>query len=372
MLTSLNRFSRIGSIEVTMLENMRKKRITISDVAARAGVGKATVSYVLNASRTRVPISEPTRQRVIKAAMECGYHPNAAARALSTNRTGHIGFILSESVTGGWGNAYYAACLTGVEDACRAKGYGLNISRYNLSNVDTFVFPARVGQRCVDGLVLTGYIEAAVVQRFKEFDIPCVCIGDDVEVAELVPTIASDIVGGLYQAVSHVAGLGHTKIGYCTHTTRRGLEVCRLLRERTAGESETKKCRIKVFEAAGGTGDYNAGRPLLKEWLAMEAKDRPTAMIASDQTITAFMNHLYATGMHCPKDVSLISSCDTELCQMAYPALSAVDIDVVRFGRIAAEMLIDHLDEEKPLSPEMSKNDYPCKFVVRDSCGTLK
>jgi DNA-binding LacI/PurR family transcriptional regulator len=353
------------------VDNSQKKRTTIMDVAARAGVGKATVSYVLNSSRTRVPISEPTRQRVMKAAMECGYHPNAAARALSTNRTGHIGFILSDSITGGWANAYFATIFAGVEQAARQRGYGLNASLYNLSNIDSFVFPPKVGQRSVDGLVLTGYVQARVVSRFKEFGVPCVCIGDDMEVAELIPTVATDIVDGVFQGVEYGAKLGHVKICYCVAPSRRGREVGELLKKRVESTPSTAHCRLILFNPPE-QGDYKSARPLFERWSQTVLKDRSTLILASDQAAIGFISELQQHGLQCPRDVSLLSTCNTDLCNFCFPALTAVDLDLETLGEIAVGMLIDHLEEGKPLTTQMSQSNHPCKMILRNSCMQIK
>ena len=347
----------------------RTKAATIADVAAKAGVSAATVSYVLNAAQSRIPISEKTRQRVLRAVRECGYHPNAAARALSRHRTGHLGFILSDALHHGWSNLYFSAALGGVEKACRERDYGLSISLYNLSNIETFVFPARVGQRAVDGVVLTGYVQAAVVRRFQEFGVPCVCIGDNVEVAELIPTIGPDVIGGLMKAVAHLAGQGHRRI-YCHfEPSRRGREVAELLQARVAEGPLTRDCAIQVIDFRF-PADHRAGRPLIDHWLSLLPAERPTAVISNEQVLPAFQREMRREGLSCPGDLSMLSNCDTLLCEFADPPLTALRQDFDEAGRIAVGMLIDHIEAGKPLGPELSRTDCSYELVLRASCGT--
>jgi DNA-binding LacI/PurR family transcriptional regulator len=345
--------------------------ITINDIARVVGVKKSTVSRVLNDRPNPVKVSEETKRKIFQAAKDLGYHPNAAARSLSTRRTGHIGFILSDTIADGWANATFAQVLAGVENACHKRGYGLNISRYNLSNLDSFVFPARVGQRSVDGLVLTGYVEAAVVQRFREFGVPCVCIGDNVEVAGMIPTIACDIVDGLFQAVQYGVQSGHRRIIYWNEQTRRGREVGHLLIDRARAHPSTSDCRVTVQEVPGGLANYNDGKPMMEYWLSLPKEDRPTLVIASDQALVAFLVELVARGFHCPGDISLVSSCDTRLCEYAFPPLCAVSYDLEQFGQMGAEMLIGHLDDHSPFGPQMSRNE-PCRLKTRKSVGPAR
>jgi LacI family transcriptional regulator len=309
-----------------------------------------------------------TRKAVLQAAEELNYQPNATARALATRRTGHLGFILSDSIAGGWLNAYFARYLAGVERASRRRGYGLNVSLYNLSNLDTFVFPARVGQRSVDGVILTGLVEAEVVRQFRELEIPTISLGQDIEIAGLIPSISSDDVSGETEALRHAIRMGHRKILKLSPPSRRGMDVSRQVIERLQQDPETAHCQIELIPPAYGYCDYSAGVPMLEHWLAQPPEQRATLVMGSDQSLVTFLKGLQQRGLSCPADVSVISICETLLCEMSHPAMTAVDYNLEDMGELAVNMLIDHLDLDKPLTAEMSRNDYPCKLVVRESC----
>ncbi len=343
------------------------RSITIADVAAKAGVAKSTVSFVLNSRKTKVAISEATRRRVLQAIQETGYQPNAAARALSSRRTGHLGFILSDNIADGWANAVFAQALMGVENVCRRYGYGLNISRYNLSNLDTFVVPPKVGQRSVDGLVLTGYVESTVVNRFREYSVPCVCVGDNLETSGEIPTVACDIIGGLFQVVQYVAQMGHRRILYCNEQTPRGHEVGAQLVARAGQCPETSDCRIVLAaDFHKGLWNYHDAKPLMDYWSAQPLDQRATVIVSSDQMLVALLAEMDSRGLKCPDDLSLVSSCDSRLCQYAIPPLTSLQYDMQAYGEQAARMLIEHLDEGKPLGSEMSRIE-PCRIAERRS-----
>ncbi|MBN1553574.1 MAG: LacI family DNA-binding transcriptional regulator [Phycisphaerae bacterium] len=325
-----------------------------------------TASSILG--RRAENFAEKTRQAVWKAAKELNYQPNATARALATSRTGHIGFILSDSIAGGWLNAHFARYLAGVEHACRRRGYGLNVSLYNLSNLDTFVFPARVGQRSVDGVILTGQVETEVIEQFREFKIPTISLGQDVEIANLIPSISCDDVSGEVEAIRHAVRLGHRNILKLYPPSRRGIDVSRQVIEQIQKDPETTRCRIELIEPAFGHCDYSAGQPLLEHWLAQPTERRATLVMGSDQTMTTFLKSLQQHGMSCPADVSVISNCESLLCEMSRPSVTSVDYNMEDMGELAVDLLIDHLDLDKPLTPDMSRNDYPCRLIVRDSC----
>ena len=101
-------------------------------------------------------------------------------------------------------------------------------------------------------------------------------------------------------------------------------------------------------------------------------RSRPSAVISSDQTLIALAGELTRRGLKCPGDLSLISSCNTHLCPITYPALTAIDQNLGQLGQNAVDLLIDYLDNDTTLTAAASRNDFPCRLVVRDSTGEPK
>src|SRR5579872_7376801 len=98
---------------------------TIRDVAERAGVSKAAVSYVLNGRETSVKIAEPTRQRIREAARDLNYHPNALARGLAHRRTDTIALVMQYArIFTGW-SGFTNEMMRGACEAAVQEGYDL-------------------------------------------------------------------------------------------------------------------------------------------------------------------------------------------------------------------------------------------------------
>jgi LacI family transcriptional regulator len=95
------------------------KRITMREVAERAGVSKATVSHVINETRF---VEDVTKERVKLAIKELGYRPNVAARSLTTQQTNIVGYIVSD-VT----NTFFAEIMRGIEDVLMSKDYSIMV-----------------------------------------------------------------------------------------------------------------------------------------------------------------------------------------------------------------------------------------------------
>lgn len=339
----------------------------LSDIAQQVGVDVSTVSLVLNNKPLAQTFKPKTRQRIREVAKELGYQPNAAARALQTKRTGNIGFIISDTVHDVWVNTYFGKQLAGCEQQCRDRGYGLQISRYNLQNIDQFVFPKKVGQRAIDGLVLTGHIASAVLLRFAEFNIPCVSVGDDAEEHLKMAMVSGDVVSGLHKAVTYLAQLGHHRVSRVTHSNFRSQEVCDQVAQQLKQSAQTASCSMTNIHAHGETESQIAIN-ILDQLAAIPAKDRPTALITYDKLCLALITEIERRGLAYPQDLNLISFPNSDLCLYARPALTAIDMDIEQMGSVATKLLIDHLENGKPLDSEQLRMSFPMELIVRDSC----
>ena len=346
----------------------RKHHATMADVAKKAGVGVTTVSYVLrNINNSGWSISEQTRQRVQEAAQEVNYQPNAAARALATNRTGYIGFLLSDEVGDGLANHYFAQQLAGAEEIARERGFGLSVNRYNFTHIDKVVLPDQVGKRSVDGLILTGHVCKAAVIRLTEFGIPCVSIGDAFEHEGLLPNVIHDFANGLHQAVTHLAELGHRRISWCRpKKNNTGSDrIWSQLKQRVAEDASLKNCQLT--DRSVDQANEQDGIAVFDQWNQQAVESRETAMILGGSMILPFMQKLQMQGMQCPQDISLISGIDHPNFVYGFPAITAIDHHCGTLGQLAADMLIDHLDKKTKLKPVVSP--VPTSLVVRDSCA---
>lgn len=347
--------------------------VTLSDVAQRVGVRKSTVSRVLNNRQTDIPVSAETRQRILDAVRDMGYHPNAAARALKTRHAGALGYILSESVTDGWSNEWYTKSLATVEQACRTYGYGLLVSRYNLSNVESFIFPPKVGQRSVDGLIIAGHVRSEVIERFKAFKMPHVCLGDEQEVAGLAPAFGSDSVGGTLMAVRYLVSLGHRHIGYAMSTlTPRVLNVFNEVVSVTKNEFGADAVRLTVVSPPDAGGDFRDGIPIMKKLLAFEPPARPTAILGTPQALAALLLEFKSYGFKCPEDFSLIALCNVRSSEYLDPPLTSLDLNVDHYVSEAVRLLVSHIEQNTPLTVEMSRHTTACQLLIRESCAPLR
>ena len=332
---------------------MATTAITIKEVAKRAGVSFPVVSAVMNSNFKHTRVSDATRKRVEEIISDCDYYPNSAALSLVNKKTKHIGFMLADLVTDGLSNAYFSGILSGVEKVCRESGWGLSVSVYNLSNIDSFIFPESVGQRAIDGVILAGFVCENVIERFQQSKIPIICIDNDVEISCPIPTCGTDITGGLIKAIEYAQSKGHQRIGYCIESGERACRIRRILAD----------YGLTFFEANEGHSDFKAADKLFTDWMGVSKSERPTLLIATDQTLAEFLRIIHKNGLVCPEDVSLISSCHTYLCDYSTPRLTALDHERYEIGRRSAGLLISHLEDNNDIENFTST----CRILERDS-----
>ena len=190
----------------------RPKRATSADVAARAGVSRTTVSFVLN-GRADAGIPGDTWRRVEDAARELGYHPHGAARALAGGASHTIGLVLRQSPDQVSVDALLAETLWGIGSEAHLGGYRVLVEP--LSPGDGHYSDLVSSQR-VDGLIVSGpRTDDAELVALVEQGFPIIVQGSLPSVA--VPSVDVDNRAGARTAVDHLLELGHRRIACITN-----------------------------------------------------------------------------------------------------------------------------------------------------------
>lgn len=329
----------------------RRTKVTLKDVAARAGVHASTVSRALNAD-TRAMVREDVVRRVTDAAQALGYRPNPIASSLRTNRTLTIGVVIPDLT-----NALFPPIIRGIEDTLAQAGYTAIIANADNDMERERIAIERMRERRVDGLILaTARRRDALIDGCREENLPVVLINRTVDRAGVACIINDDALG-MRLVVDHVAGLGHRDIAFLGGPRAMSTGDARhrgfVAAMRGAG-LKADPALMLTADAFRDEAGYAGCRTLL------ERGRRFTAIVAANDSLAlGCLDALAERGLGCPRDVSLTGFNDIPYLHRISPPLTTVRISHYHMGARAAETLMelirnDHAPVQKlMLEPEL-------------------
>lgn len=301
---------------------------TMQDVAERAGVSRALVSLALRGS-TRV--SEASRARVLKAANELGYRPNANARALASRQRHSIAVVLNDLH-----NPFFAEVIDGAQDVADAAGYrflfgaGGGGDNREDSAVDALLEYRPDGIMLVAPRLPSGHIVELSRQA------PLVVVSRVVR-APTIDCIMTDEAFGTRLAVEHLAELGHRRIAHAAAWGAGGPQRRRGFERAMAARSLADEA-VLVRGGFAEAGGVKAAQELLA------SPRMPTGVIAANDLAAAgILGTLADAGVRVPEDVSLVGYDNTFLAGLHHIALTTVNQPRQEMGRLAMRALLERI-----------------------------
>jgi LacI family transcriptional regulator len=314
---------------------MPEPAVTLKDVAREAGVHPATASRALN-PETRLLVSERTASRVLAAAAELGYRPNAVARSLRTRRSYTVGVLIPDL-----NNPLFPPMIRGLEDRLDSRGYVALIGNTDGDEAREHRVFEQMRARHVDGYVLaTAHLRNPGLDDAIRAGVPVVLMNRIAEDYSL-PSVTVDNERGVKMAISHLTALGHRAIaciagpqdvstglaryrGFEAAMAGAGLEVppCRVAFARAFSIEEGYRCATEILAAGAGCTAFAAGNDMLAVgcYLALDA-----------------------AGLSCPADISVVGFNDMPFISMLRPPLTTVAFSHYQVGTEAAQLLIERL-----------------------------
>lgn len=328
--------------------------VTRNDVALRAGVSTAVVSYVLNSGPR--PVAETTRKRVLAAVRELNYHPNGVARSLRTSRTRAVGLVIPDVA-----NSFFAQLAREIEvaafeqDVTMLLGNAMDDPRRELQYIQTFV------ERRVEGVILapTGHsLESG--RALVRAKLPAVVIDRDLPGSPGSTVIVDNHHGG-YLATRHLLDHGHERIAILSGPAD------------VASAAERRRGWARAMEEVGLPLELAMEIPFTREAAYRAARGLlrsarpPTAIFASsDEQALGLYRAAAENGIRVPTDLAIVSFDSTDAAPYLVPALTAVHQPTSAIAARAVEVLIEQI-ADADRTP--SRDTLPVELVVRDSCG---
>ncbi|MCP3016688.1 LacI family transcriptional regulator [Nocardiopsis dassonvillei] len=313
-----------------------RKRPTLEMVAQRAGVGRGTVSRVINGS---AQVSPRTREAVHAAIAELGYSPNQAARTLVTRRTDTIALVVSEPRDRLFSDPFFADIIRGVSSVLHERDLQLM-----LTTARTEAEHKRVGDYLsgfhVDGaLLISLHSDNPLSARLDEAGVPVVHGGRPHSPEQPAPyCVDIDNIGGARMAIRRLLERGCRRVAAITGPLdmNAGVERLRGYREVMAAAGLEVDDRLVVQGDFSVEGGAEAMERLLGTGLEPDA-----VFAASDMMALGGLRVLRARGLRVPEDVALVGYDDTVMAQHSDPPLTTIHQPTVQMGQEMARLLVD-------------------------------
>jgi DNA-binding LacI/PurR family transcriptional regulator len=316
-------------------------RPTLEAVAARAGVGRGTVSRVINGSPK---VSEKAREAVRQAIDELGYVPNRAARTLVTRRTDTIALVVSESEQRIFDEPFFAGIIRGIGSSLSETGLQLILTMAQSSDEHERLELYLTGQH-VDGVLLISLHGADPLPgRLEEMGVPTVLGGRPVGFTPF-SYVDMDNRAGARQAVKYLLGKGRRRIATIAGPQDMGVGVDRLAGYRDALLA-TGVPELVAYGDFSESSGVAAMERLLDRHPALDA-----VFTASDPMAIGAMRVLKERGKVIPGDVAVIGFDDSAIAAHTMPPLTSVHQPTEDMGRQMAQLLVSRINGERLEQP---------------------
>jgi LacI family transcriptional regulator, galactose operon repressor len=332
------------------------RRTTRADVARRARVSVATVSYVINNGPR--PVAKATRERVLRVIRQLDYGPSEVARSLRLQRTRTIGLILPDTA-----NPFYAALAKGVEDTGFSLGYSVLLCHSDYDATRERAYAEVMITKQVDGVI---YIQATpdvtTVHRLMQRGIPAVAVDREIPDIE-IDCVVADNYGGSRAATEHLLQLGHRRIGCIVRVSALSNATERIRGHQAAMRQAGLEANPDLLVSTGH--GYEDGQRAMQQLLDLEP--RPTAVVAyPDILAIGAIRAVLDAGLRVPKDVSVVGFDDIPPSAFMHPALTTVAIPKWEMGQRATEVLMTRIQGGRVGQPPQ-RVILPTTLIVRES-----
>lgn len=338
------------------------KPANIQTVAARAGVSKTTVSFVMNGNPT---ISEATRQKVLAAAKELGYQPNTNARNLSSQTTTTVCVLVPE-IGHVFEDPYFARAIGGVYDELEAAGYKLLLKKASYEFARDKEYLNMFRRTEIAGMLYVGstmddrYLEDFLKEPHPFVLVNCYLPGIP------IPHVMCDHVAIGREATAHLIRLGHKRIGHIAGSLNTTTAVDRLTGYRQA----LREAGLPDDENLIANGHYDRAETREATKSLMALKKRPTALfVCNDSMAVGALEALEELGLRCPEDCAIVASDNIELSRFTHPPLTTMDQPIYEIARESVSLLFDII--EGRVEYENVRRIVNTHLIVRRSCGSF-
>lgn len=343
-------------MEQRLVSDSMDRRVTVADIAAEAGVSRATVSKVLNG---RSDVAQSTRVQIEAMLVARGYVPTRRTkRPVIAERGGGLMEILFNDA----GTPWAAEIIRGAEEAARGSRIGVVVSVLERGAGGGRRWLEDLTARVPRGVILAVTdLTAADQRRIAKLGVPAVIVDQVGDADGDIPSIGAGNWGGGMAATQHLIDLGHRRIGMITGPMRYLCSQARLAGYRATLERAGVEADDSLVEH--GDFHYSSGHEL--GLALLDRPDPPSAIFAAnDEQALGVYAAVRQRGLRVPDDLSVVGFDDVPMSQWVTPPLTTVRQPIAELAALAVRTLLAHKDGVD--MPE-GRVELSTKLVVRDS-----
>jgi len=334
--------------------------VTLKDIARKVGFSVTTVSRALN---DYDDVSEETKQLIKRVAQEMGYHPNVIAQSLQRRRTNTVGFIVP-ATDRYLSDPYFLELIAGIGDGAASHDFDLLISTCKpMGSKEQLVYERMVKGRRVDGIVVarTRCDDERIAYLVSE-GFPLIAFGRTASDQDF-PYLDVDGEEGVCEAVQHLIGLGHRRIGFISPSM-----YLMFAEHRLAGYKRALRDNGLEDDAAlvvEGNLTQSGGYQMMEQLLDLE--EPPTAVVTGND-LMAFgaMEAAQERGLVVGRDIAVIGFDDVPLAAHSHPTLTTIRQPIYDIGKKLSQILIEIIKGEEPAERQIILQP---ELVIRESSG---
>jgi DNA-binding LacI/PurR family transcriptional regulator len=339
-------------------DGKKHSAVTLKTVAEHVGLTSGTVSVVLNDSPAARSLPQETKDRILAAARELNYRPNFFARSLRVKRTYTIGVITLEI-----GDPYGSMVISGIELYLRQRGFFFLAVAHRNDPTLLETYSHILLERGVEGFIT---IDTSVSEAPS---IPTVAVAGHRQVKG-VTNLVIDHRRAARMTLKHLNKLGHQEIAFMKGPAsssdsedrwQANLEISRELGVRTTPEL--------MIQLEGSEVTADLGYAFVKKFLSQNRKPFTALVAYNDTSAIGAIRAIHEADLKVPGDISVVGFDDIESAAYCSPPLTTVRQPLQRMGQIAAETLLDRIENRDGEVPEIAIEP---EFVVRGSTGLAR
>ena len=323
----------------TVSKSDHPRKVTMRDVAKAANVSQSTVSRILNpsSSKSKVPISEETKQKVLTVVEELGYQPNQYARNLRGKNTLMIGMLIADI-----SNPFYHPMVRAVQDVASQYHYSVMIANSDHLREKELLFCEAVQRRPLDGVIMIPYhLSADELNNLKaRTGMAISAIGNHIQHPEIDVSYADDTQAS-YDAVRWlIEQRGHRRIAMICASQTYPVIVRRYSAFRQA--MEDSGLQIPDEYVIEGDWSVESGRASIKSLLKLP--EPPTAVFAAADTIAiGALEAAEEMNYRVPEDIAIMGFDDIPAASWVRPRLTTIAQNPTEMGRLLATALFERI-----------------------------